>query len=159
MIKSQTLDTLPDNRDALQTLVQECRRDLAIYSPDLTPGLYDSPGLERALLALARRHRQTRVRLLVDQTQDLVERSHSLVRLAQRLPSKIALRRTTEELETSAPAFALGDRHLLFYQSDLETFQGVLDLEAGPRVNQLRDAFDRAWNSAEEDPRLRQLAL
>ncbi len=146
-------------RQALVDLSTATRRTLCLFSPDLAPEVYDLPEFTDALSRIGRRHRQARVRLLVRDTRILVEQGHGLVRLAQRLPSKIALRRLTNDIETKAVAFALGDHERLVYQNDPDNYQGFQEKHAAARVKSLREIFDRAWESAEEDPRLRQLAI
>ncbi len=146
-------------RQALIHTAQNTRRSLALFSPDLAHEVYDLPELAEALSEIARRHRQARVRLLVRDTRALVDQGHGLVRLAQRLPSKIALRRLRNDIETKAVAFVLGDRDLLVYQNDPDNYQGFREEQAAARVKSLGEIFDRAWETAEEDPRLRQLAL
>ncbi|UZJ45738.1 hypothetical protein OOT55_06715 [Marinimicrobium sp. C6131] len=146
-------------RQALIHVAQNTRRSLSLFSPDLAHEIYDLPALAEALSEIARRHRQARVQLLVRDTRALVDQGHGLVRLAQRLPSKVALRRLRNDIETQSIAFALGDREHLVYQNDPDTYHGFYDEHAGARVKTLREIFDRAWETAEEDPRLRQLAL
>lgn len=146
-------------RQALIHIAQRTRRSLSLFSPDLVHEIYDLPALAEAISEIARRHRQAQVQILVRETRALVEHGHALVRLAQRLPSKVTLRRLTNDIETQAIAFALGDREHLVYQNDPDTYHGFYDEHAGARVKTLREIFDRAWETAEEDPRLRQLAL
>lgn len=153
------LNSPAEFREAILAISQNTRRELSVFSPDLTATLYDRPELEQALSDLARRHRRAQIRLLVADTQALVERGHSLVRLAQRLPSKIRLRKLTNDIECKAPSFILSDREHLLYQNDREQYRGFLDTQAAGQVKTLREIFDRAWESAEEDPRLRPLFL
>lgn len=150
-----------DYRRALAEAARRARRELALFSPSLEAPVYDHDSLGRAFSALARRHRQSRVRLLVRDPRPLVGSGHQLLRLSQRLPSKVALRVLPEgvEIETQAPAFMLADRDQLIYQNDPDSFRGFFDSDAAAQVKALTDIFDRAWESAREDPRLRQLTL
>ncbi|MAN51702.1 MULTISPECIES: hypothetical protein [unclassified Marinimicrobium] len=157
--QSELIDGPDAFRQALLHCASETRRTFSLYSPDLAREVYDLPELAEALSEIARRHRQAQVQLLVRDTRALVEYGHGLVRLAQRLPSKVTLRRLTNDIETQAIAFALGDREHLVYQNDPDNYHGFYDRQAGARVKTLREIFDRAWETAEEDPRLRQLAL
>lgn len=153
------LSSLEQFQEALVSLAQRTRRELAVFSPSLDPLLYEQEDFEQALSLLARRHRLTRVRLLVRDSQPIAERGHMLLRLAQRLPSKIELRKLTNDIETRAISFVLGDRQELLYQNDMEQYRGFWDSNAAAQVKTLKETFDRAWNTAEEDPRLRQLLI
>lgn len=155
----QHLESLLQLQEALLATCQQTRRELAIFSPDLAASLYDRPEIEQAVSELARHHRRARVRLLVEDTRVLTEQGHRLVRLAQRLPTKIAIRKLTNPLESKANGFVLGDRHQLFYQSDIENHLGFRHADDRARVKKLRESFDRAWETAEEDQQLRRLLL
>jgi len=157
--QAQPFESLPELQAALLLTCQQARRELAVFNPDLSAPLYDRPEIEQAISELARNHRRARVRLLVEDTRVLAEQGHRLVRLAQRLPTKVAIRKLTNPLETKALGFVLGDRHQLFYQSDLENHQGFRHPDDRARVKTLQEIFDRAWETAEEDPRLRRLSL
>lgn len=148
-----------DFREALVEAARQSRRDFLIFSPSLDPLIYDRTELIDALSALARSHRGAKLQFLVQDTRPLVAQGHGLVRLCQRLPSKAGIRRITNDIETKAAAFALGDREQLVYQNDPDIYRGFRDWRAGAQVKTLRDIFARAWESAEDDPQLRQLAL
>lgn len=148
-----------DFREALVKAARQCRRDFLIFSPSLDPLIYDNADLIEALSTLVRSHRGATLQLLVQDTRPLVAQGHGLVRLCQRLPSKAGIRRLTNEIETKAASFALGDRKQLVYQNDPDTYRGFWDWRAGAQVKTLREIFTRAWETAEEDPQLRQLAL
>lgn len=158
-VKPDLIDGPEAFRQALVSLAEQTRRQLVIYSPDLAHEVYDDPALSEAISAIARRHRQAQVQILVRDTRVLVEYGHGLVRLAQRLPSKVTVRRLVNDIETQAIAFALGDREQLVYQNDPDNYRGFQDCQAAARVKTLREVFERAWETAEEDPRLRQLTL
>lgn len=146
-------------REALIEAARHSRRDFLIFSPTLDPAVYDNVELIEALSALARSHRGANLQFLVQDTRPLATQSHGLVRLCQRLPSKAGIRRITNDIETKAVAFALGDREQLVYQNDPDTYRGFRDWRAGAQVKTLREIFARAWETAEDDPQLRQLTL
>lgn len=153
----QHLEGIADFRMATETICSRARRDLTLFSPDLDALLFDRTEVANALSALARRHRQTRVRILVEDTRPLIERGHTLVRLAQRLPSKVYIRKLTNDIETRAYSFLLCDRDHLLYRNDPEEYLGFWDRKAAAEVKTLREIFNRAWENAVEEPRLRQL--
>ncbi|WP_347329461.1 hypothetical protein [Marinimicrobium locisalis] len=146
-------------RESLIEAARHTRRDFLIFSPSLDPLVYDNTELVEALSALARSHRGARLQFLVQDTRPLAAQGHGLVRLCQRLPSKATIRRLTNEIETKAVAFALGDRDQLVYQNDPDAYRGFWDWRAAAQVKTLREIFDRAWETAEDDPQLRQLTL
>jgi len=156
---NQPLSALRDGQKALVSLCRDTQKDLDIFSHRLDPALYDQARLEQAISELARAHRFAQVRILVSDTQPLIEFSHRLVRLAIRLPSKIQIRKATEPPETKAAGFVLGDTQKLLYLASEDNCQGFCDSEAGPQVQSLREAFVRAWELGEEEPRFKQFFI
>jgi len=153
------LSSLSELQAAVLSTCREARRELAVFSPDLSSELYDRAEIETALSELARNHRRAQVRLLVEDTRLLAAQGHRLVQLAQRLPSKIAIRKLTNELESKACGFVLGDRAQLVYQTDPDQPLGFRHTDDRARVKTLKEIFDRAWETAQEDPQLRRLTL
>ena len=153
------LDGPEDFREALINTAEGTRRSVSLYSPTLAHEVYDLTPLVDALSEVARRHRQAKVRVLIRDTRALVARGHGLIQLAQRLPSKVFIRVLTSDIETKAVAFMLSDRERLVYQNDGDNYRGFEDERAAAQVKTLLGIFDRAWETAREDPELRQLAL
>jgi len=155
----QPLGALDDCRKALVSLCRDTHTSVDIFSHRLDLALYDQVQLEQSLSELARAHRFAHVRILVADTQTLIEYGHRLVRLAIRLPSKMHIRKVLEPPETKAAGFCLGDSQQLVYLASEDDYQGFYDTEAGPQVQNLREAFNRAWELAEEEPRFKQFFI
>ena len=153
------LASLADCQKALVSLCRDTRKNLDIFSHRLDLALYDQSQLEQAASELARAHRLAQIRILVIDTQTLIDYGHGLVRLAIRLPSKIQIRKATELPETKAAGFCLGDTHKLVYLASEADHQGFYDTQAGPEVRSLREAFNRAWDLSEEEPRFKQFFI
>lgn len=153
------LSGLVDCQKALIKLCGDTQKDLDIFSHRLDSALYDQAQLEQVLSELARAHRFAQIRLLVTDTQPLIEYGHRLVRLAIRLPSKIHVRKVTEAPETKAAGFCLGDTQKLVYLASENDYQGFFDTQAGPQVQSLRETFNRAWELGEEEPRFKQFFI
>ena len=153
------LAALGDCQKALVNLCRDTKKDLEIFSHRLDLALYDQAQIERAISELARAHRFAQIRILVSDTQTLVEYGHRLVRLAIRLPSKIQIRKATEPPETKAAGFCLGDMRKLLYLVSEDDYQGFYGNEAGPQVQSLHEAFVRAWELGEEEPRFKQFFI
>ncbi len=153
------LDSLEDFVEHVDKLIQAGRRDVKILSRTLEPALYDRDIFVKSLSCLARSHPQARVEILLKNTKSLAENGHKIVRLAQRLPSKINIRRLTIEPEDDAMAFMIVDKDKLLFKNDESSMQGFANLEAGPEVKHLMDTWERLWQNSEADPQLRPLSL
>lgn len=153
------LDGLEDFQEYTVALCTSARRHLDILSHTLDPLVYEHPDAVTALSALARSHRLARVRILVQDTLPLIERGHALVRLAQRLPSKIEVRKQHGALENADMAFLLADSEQVLYKHDDPLYRGFVNFKAPAEVRALRETFVRAWEYAQPDPQLQQLHL
>lgn len=160
------LDSTQDLREHALKLALRGRRQLKILSRRLDPALYNNDCFADALSSLARYHRSSYIQILVKDTKPLVERGHALIRLAQRLPSKVEVRQlkqdTRQEADNNA-AFMLVDSDGLLYINDdsapLSDVRGFANYAAAPEVKNLNETFERLWQCSEPDPNLRQLKL
>ncbi len=141
-------------------LVEQANRHVYILSQHLDFPLYDNPDFESALSTLARNDRNAEVRILVKNIRPLLERNHSLLELARRLPSKIKVRRLLIEPENDERAYLIGDRSLLLYKHDDSEYSGFANYDAGPEVLKIMEEFDYLWQrQSAEDAELRILSL
>lgn len=161
------LESAQDLREHALTLAQRGRRQLKILSHRLDPILYDNEGFASALSSLARYHRNSQVQILVKDTKPLIERGHALIRLAQRLPSKVEVRQIKQEVRQEADNHSMGfiliDSSGLLYINDDNSYssdvRGFANYAAGPEVKNFNETFQRLWQYSEPDPNLRQLKL
>lgn len=153
------LESCEDFRIQITRICANARRQIDIFSHSLDYPVYNHVDTVAAISQMVRSHSQARVRILVRDTRPLVENSHRLVRLAQRLPSKIQLRKLTEEPENSDMAYVLCDRDQLVYKNDDREYRGFVNFAAAPEVKNLRETFSRTWELARPDPKLRVLSL
>jgi hypothetical protein len=96
---------------------------------------------------------------LVKNTQLLIERGHKLARLAQRLSSKVVIRKLTLEPENSEMAFMMCDSNGLLYKNDDQVYRGFANYAAAVEIKRLRETFDYLWQYAEPEIDLQQLYI
>lgn len=152
-----------DNADACRQhalkLAQRSRRHIKLFSTQLDFLLYDNDDFSHALSQLARQNRHSDIQLLIKDSKTLVERGHHLIRLAQRLPSKIQVRCLTDDMNDSAMSFMLVDNHGLLYQHNDGVYHGFANYDAGPEVKNLKPTFERLWQHSLPDASLQQLKI
>lgn len=153
------LDSCEDFQAFALQLLATSRRNIAILSRELDPAVFNSAECVAAISQLARSSRYAQVQILVKDTKPLRERGHQLVRLAQRLSSKISIRKITIEPDDTEMGFMLCDSHGLLYKNDEATYQGFANLKAEVEVKRLRETFDYIWQYGEVDPELQQLHI
>jgi hypothetical protein len=141
------------------SLCQSASRYICILSPQLDPEAFDNSDLVEALSALARRSRQTEVRILISDSRPLVGRGHQILQLARRLPSAIHIRKLEEHPNWNNETIVIRDRDGVLYKpggSDHEAFY-----EPDSRASALRhlELFDELWRFSVEDTELRSMRI
>lgn len=140
-------------------LARQCGRQLRLCSPDLDHALFDNDAFAAALSELARRHRQSEVRMLVRDARPLVERGHRLVELARRLSSSVRIRLIDDRIDDGNESYLVADLRGVLCFDNREPEQAWADYNNQPLAESFRDRFDLLWERAAESPDLRALHL
>ena len=159
---SEDLHLLDNAKDfqihALQ-MAQKAQRDLRIVSTSLDFTLYDHQPFVDAVSTLARSSRNSTIELLIKDSRPLTQRGHKLLHLANRLPSKITIRKLGIEPEDENMAFLMIDDHMLLFQKDEQEYVGFANYAARPEVKIYEQVFERLWQYSQPDPQLRRLSI
>jgi hypothetical protein len=135
-------------------------RSLDIFSHQLAPSIYGDAELTEAISLLARRGAQTQVRIIVRDTKPLYGADHSLVRLAQRLPSHVHIRAYTEGANDPLMGFFCADVTHLVHFLDEPNLSGYARRNARAESRHLLTEFENLWiYGSRTDANLRRLAL
>lgn len=140
-------------------LIQQARRSLCLYTPDLEPWLYDQRAIAEACSRLLRAHPRNCLRILLRDSALAVRQGHALLRLARQLPSNCQIRRLGPDQPADDPAYLLVDDCGLLLRSAPLLPAAQVHYQARGRVRQLQRQFDQTWESAGGDPNLRSFLL
>lgn len=135
-------------------------RCVDIFSHCLHPLVYDDGELVGAISAVARRSRQSRIRVLVRDPSPLYGSSQALLTLVQRLPSRAHIRAYTEGAKDRYMGFFCVDKKHLVYFSDEQQWQGFARRDAVAESLHILNEFEHLWlYGSVEDPNFRTLTL
>ena len=140
-------------------LIGQASQRLWIYDRQLEHERYDSEFLYDEISRLARRHRATEVRFLIQDDRPLVERRHRLVQLMQRLPSSISLKLINTDYPFDERAFIIVDHDGLLFRHDWSAPAGFANFSASGKIRLLAEQYQRQWDYAKASVELRQLPL
>ncbi len=140
-------------------MLRQARRDLALFSYDLDPAVYDQRPFLEAFKALALRSRFSRLRILLQDNTLVLQRGHRLVELAQRLPSVVEIRRPHADFLDHPENFLLIDDGGYLHKRSLESYSGIACYHNRHRVNRLLAVFDEAWDHGTPERELARLHL
>jgi len=153
------LHTAEENREVSLAVAQLAQRELVIFSQELDAPLYDNEAFERAVFDLARRHPSTQVRILVQDATRALHDGHRLLRLAQTLTSSVSIRKPSRDYHDEQGAFIVADAGAYCQRiiGNQYNHEAIACFVAPLQARQLIDHFNKIWEHAEEDPRLRRL--
>lgn len=146
------LDGISDFRNYSEQLISQSRRSIAILTRDLDALVYATPECVQYLSDFVRSSRNAQVQILIKDTQLAIENGHLLVRLAQRLSSKILVRKMTVEPNNKEMGFMLGDTDKLLYKNDDAVHRGFFNSAAASEAKSLREEFNYLWQYGELEP-------
>ncbi|SDZ82055.1 hypothetical protein [Microbulbifer marinus] len=155
----RSLEDLAGFRTALVELLSGARREVCIFSEQLARGLYHEKAVAEALSAFARGSHFARVRILVRDTTSIIGRFHRIHELAQRLSTRIDIRKVEATVDTPDWEFVIADGQQVLQCEDRDQWLGVFYSANPVRARQLLDLFEQDWPLAATDPNLRRLSL
>ena len=163
-ILGQTNEPLDlDSNEALHQvsvrMVEQCGRQLDIYSRCLEPRVYDSVELVAVVRKLALRSRHSRIRVVLIDPETVSRRGHRLLDLTQKLSTFIEFRKVGAEHKDFNEAFLLADSSGVIHQRLSDRFDATANFNHRPDAQRLQRQFDEVWEKATPDPNLRRLSL
>lgn len=153
------LDGLEDFRQHARQMGIQARRQLRLLSEHLDFPVFDQQPFADAISTLARRGQYSDIRIIVKDTQPLIEQGHKLAKLASRLPSKVRIKKLGIEPTNKEMTFLLVDNNKVLFRPDERVYKGFANYDGGPEVKNLDETFARLWQYSEDDPQLRRLYL
>ncbi len=145
--------------DLAVELVESASRHICILSPNLDHDVFDRRELSEALAALARRGRESLVRILVSDARPIVQRGHRLLQLARRLPSSVKLQRIAEHPDWNGQTFVLRDRDGVLYKPGDADHEGFYEPDSRASAQKHADLFEELWRHSAEDIEFRSFSL
>jgi hypothetical protein len=136
-------------------MLLSARRSICIYSHSLDPRLYDSDECQEACARLLTGQHRSRLRILVADPKR-TDPNHKLVKLAQRLTSNCAVRKTQpEHIALDDTEYLLVDDAMLFLRPKGLLSGGQAFYNDRSRVRTIQRRFDLSWDFSLDVPNLR----
>jgi hypothetical protein len=145
--------------DLAVELCSSAAREVCILSPRLDHTAFDSEELAEALGVLIRSSRQTRVRILVADSRELVARGHRLLKLARRIPSSVQIRKLVEHPQWNNETIVICDRDGVLYKPGDSDREGFYEPSSRASTRRHLELFEELWRHSAEDVEMRSLAL
>ncbi len=156
----EVLNGRSDCSDAVKRLLERAERELALFTQELEPLLYNHPEVCRRCFEIARGSRNGRIRLIAQSTRSAAAQGHCLIDLSQRLSSRVRIRTpATPELQAFRESWLIVDDHSMLRINNPERWEGSLILHDRRVVREQLEFFDAAWENSEPDQQTRRLHI
>jgi hypothetical protein len=145
---------------AIRQLVEQAELNIAIFTQQLEPLLYNHQDICEQISQLARKNRHSMIRIIAQQTRSAASEGHCLIQLAQKLSSYIQIRTpTTPELKRFSQSWLIIDNHSICEITNPERYEGKLVQDSKLYVSKQLEFFDQAWENSEPDMHTRRLHI
>jgi hypothetical protein len=140
------LTSFDEVRDAAVKVASCAKRSITILTPDLEPGIYDSPEFLDALKRLVLAKRYARVRVLISEPDRTVRNGNRLIALGRRLNTYLDFRNLHEDYRGKLTgAFIIADETAVLYRANGRGYDGIMgSIEPGIARQHLNE-FERPW--------------
>ena len=146
-------------RDCIFQLAKQAKKQIVIFTPDLEPELYDSRFFLEPALALIKRSRYTRIRILALETKYLTAQNHPVLKLFRQSDEQVQLKKFSADPASENAAYFICDDHSIVRRQNYNLYEGMCYTDDRARVKDQLEDFNLLWNTAYTDPNLRQLTL
>lgn len=154
-----SLEGVADHRAVILAMTRQAARTLHIFTRDLDPLLFDTAEFEAAALQLVRNSQYARIHILVQDSSGAMRSGHRLIALAQRLSSKIEIRKPVDEYAIINRAFFVVDETGYVSRQPAERYEGVANFNDRLAARDLVAFFNEVWERSQQDSQLRRLHL
>jgi hypothetical protein len=144
-------------RDAAIELAKSARLTITILSHQLERELYGDVAFVDALRALATRHRNAQIRILVHSPEWAGRSGHRLVELMRKLTTFIAIRELPEDKKEVTNELLIADERAVLVRESPDHHLAHYHAAAPQLARQWLHQFNQWWETAEPAPGMRQL--
>lgn len=150
---------MTEARQHALSLIEQVRRSLSIYTPDLEPWLYNHSSIQTSCARFLRAHPRNRLRILVGDSSRAVTDGHRLVSLSRRLTSNCHIRSAHPDYSIQTSAFLIADECGMLIRPNADQFSGHALYRNPGRARQQQRLFDAAWDRSLPDPDMRSFLI
>ena len=151
------------SRDAVKTiniaLTQQTSRSIDIISKHLDPGVFDNLDFIDAIKKLSISSKFTKIRILINNSEPMIQNAHRVTELIQLLTSSIEVRKISEEYKSHNNAFSLFDGKGLIYLPHADRYEGFANFDRPRLATELVNTFNEIWERSVPAENLRRLYI
>lgn len=155
------IDTREENKNIAISLAQQAHQCVDIFTQDMDAEIYNNNEFEQALFNLAKKHPNTRIRILVQNSNKSVQNGHCLIRLAQNITSSVFIHTPSRDFIDKKCAFLVADKLGFLYRVSATNndYKANANFMSPRRAGELVDFFNEAWEHSTPDIQIRRVYM
>ena len=150
------ITTRDDCQDLSLALARQAKRSLTIFSYDLEPALYNSPGFYEAAREVIGSDPNASIRILVYDISRTIIRGHRLLDLSRRLSSRVQIRKLSRKYHH---AFLIADEIGVLDRRRVERYEATANFNSAGWANNLLHFFNGVWDQSSRTSEVQSLNI
>ena len=143
------LTSFEEVRDGVVKIANCAKRSITILTPDLEPGIYDSPEFLEAVKRLVLAKRYARVRVLISEPDRTVRNGNRLIALGRRLNTHLDFRNLHEDYRGKlSGAYIIADDSAVLYRVNGRGHDGIMGSIEPAIARQHLNEFEKPWEAS-----------
>ena len=147
------------NIAAVHKLVSSAILDINIISRCLNHQIFDRSDIVEAFSRFIRKNRNANVRIILFDSTNVVKDGHRLINLADRVPSKISIRKLPREYAYYNESLLTADGKGFIHNPQSDRYEGNVTFNDHIRCAELNKIFTDHWHQSEVSPYLRRVSI
>lgn len=140
-----SINTRDECQQLTLAMARQAKRSLHIFSYNLEPALYDTPGFYEAARNVIAADTNSLIRILVYDISGTVNKGHRLLDLCSRLSSRVQIRKLTKKYHH---AFMLADSIGIVDRVHAERYEGTANFNTYGRAQTRLVFFNGVWDQS-----------
>ena len=155
------IDTAEENKNAAIALVKQARHSVDIFTQDMDAEIYNNKEFEQSIFDLAKRHPNTKIRILTKDSSMAVRNGHRLIKLAQSVTSSVFINNPSREYKDEQSSFLVVDKLGMLYRvsANNRNYKASINFMSPQRAGKLTDFFNEAWEHSTPDIQTRRIYM
>jgi len=153
------VDTVDENKIATLSLVKQAHYSIDIFTQDLDAEIYNNNEFEQSIINLAKRHPNTCIRILVQDSRKAVQNGHCLIKLVQNLTSSVFIHNPSAEYKDEPYAFVVVDKLGFLHRVSAadRNYKASVNFMSPRRAGKLSKLFNEVWEHSTADVHTRRI--
>lgn len=140
-------------------MIQQAGKLVRVFSRDLDAKIFDQEDMLRVFTNFAVSNRHTKLEILVQNSEKMVQIGHRMLETSRRLSSSIKILKTGKQFVNYNEAFVLVDDCGIIHIPVADRYDGNANFNSPLKNKKYQEIFQEAWVDADVDQNLSRLHI